>query len=110
LAIALEKKGLAGFGNGVGYGEWRDSGYHRGGSAEVRIYIPKLHRFLNAAEAQSLIAADTAYFIADSDLLTEYATSGKPLTEVQPQQALDHFMESRYQEMQFVRDHSETEI
>lgn len=110
LAIALETKGLAGFGNGVGYGEWRDSGYHRGGSAEVRIYIPKLHRFLNPAEAQGLIAADAAYFTADSDLLTEYATSKKPLTEVPPQQALDHFMESRYQEMQFVRDHSETEI
>lgn len=110
LAIALEKKGLAGFGNGVGYGEWRDSGYHRGGSAEVRIYIPKLHRFLNPAEAQSLITADAAYFTADSDLLTEYAASKKPLTEVQPQEALDHFMESRYQEMQFVRDHLEAEI
>jgi len=110
FAIALQKKGLDGFGNGVGYGEWRDSGYHRGGSAEVRGYIPKLHRFLHAAAAQSLIAADAAYFTADSDLLTEYSAANKPLTLVQPQEALDHFMESRYQEIGFVSNHSEAEI
>src|SRR5260370_31124708 len=33
FAVLLQKKGLSGFGNGVGYGEWRDSGYHRGGTA-----------------------------------------------------------------------------
>ncbi len=103
FAVLLEKKGLFGFGNGVGYGEWRDSGYHRGGTAEVRIYIPKLHRFLDSAAAQNLVQKDREYFTADSDLLTEYALANKPLTEVQLQEALDHFMESRYQEIAFVR-------
>ena len=103
FAVLLEKKGLFGFGNGVGYGEWRDSGYHRGGTAEVRIYIPKLHRFLDPAAAQALIQKDRAYFTADSDLLSGYALAGKPLTEVEAQEALDHFMESRYQEIAFVR-------
>lgn len=106
FAVLLEKKGLSGFGNGVGYGEWRDSGYHRGGTAEVRIYIPKLHRFLDSAAAQSLVQKDSEYFTADSDLLTEYALASKPLTEVQLQEALDHFMESRYQEIAFVRTSS----
>ena len=103
FAVLLEKKGLFGFGNGVGYGEWRDSGYHRGGTAEVRIYIPKLHRFLDPAAAQALIQKDRAYFTADSDLLSGYALASKPLTEVQAPEALDHFMESRYQEIALVR-------
>lgn len=106
FAVLLEKKGLFGFGNGVGYGEWRDSGYHRGGTAEVRIYMPKLHRFLDSAAAQNLVQKDREYFTADSDLLTEYALANKPLTEVQLQEALDHFMESRYQEIAFVRDNA----
>jgi hypothetical protein len=110
FAIVLEKRGLVGFGNGVGYGEWRDSGYHRGGSAEIRLYMPKLHRFINPAEAQILIEKDAAYFTADSELLTEYAAANKPLTAIQPAEALDHFMDSRDQEIQFVRQNSEDVI
>jgi hypothetical protein len=102
FAILLEKKGLSGFGNGVGYGEWRDSGYHRGGTAEIRLYIPKLHRFLDAANAQSLVSRNQEYFTADSDLLTEYALANKPLTSVTLQEALDHFMESRQREIEAV--------
>lgn len=110
FSIILEKRGLAGFGNGIGYGEWRDSGYHRGGSAYLRIYIPKLHRFLNPVEAQSLIAADQDYFTADSDLLSDFSAAKRPLIEVQSAQATDHFMESRYQEIRFVKDHTEADI
>src|SRR6185436_11400325 len=43
-AILLGTFGLKGFANGIGYGEWRDSGYHRGGTAILRIYLPRLHR------------------------------------------------------------------
>jgi DNA-binding XRE family transcriptional regulator len=106
LSILLEKKGLSGFGNGVGYGEWRDSGYHRGGTAEIRLYIPKLHRFLDPAKAQSLISGNPEYFAADSDLLNEYALSNKPLTSVSLQEALDHFMDSRQREIEAVRDNT----
>jgi len=106
FAILLQKKGLSGFGNGVGYGEWRDSGYHRGGTAEVRLYIPKLHRFLDPAGAQTLVDRGTDYFTSDSDLLSEYALAKKPLTQVQSQEALDHFMECRQQEIEFVRANS----
>jgi hypothetical protein len=103
FAILLEKKGLSGFGNGVGYGEWRDSGYHRGGTADIRLYMPKLHRFLDTANAQSLVSRNQEYFTADSDLLTEYALAQKPLTAVTLQEALDHFMESRQREIESVR-------
>jgi hypothetical protein len=104
FAILLGKKGLAGFGNGVGYGEWRDSGYHRGGTAEVRIYVPKLHRFLDPAIAQALVNRSGDYFTSDSDLLSEYALAKNPLTQVQSEEALDHFMECRNQEIEFVRE------
>jgi hypothetical protein len=63
--IGLRKKGLSGFGNGVGYGEWRDSSYHRGGTAEARVYIPKLHRFLDPARAQALVDRSGDYFTAE---------------------------------------------
>jgi hypothetical protein len=110
FAIMLEKRGLAGFGNGVGYGEWRDSGYHRGGTAEVRIYIPKLHRFIDPPAAQSLLEKDPDYFSADSDLLAECVAANKPLTAILPAEALDHFMECRDQEIHFVRENSEAVI
>jgi hypothetical protein len=106
FAVLLQKKGLSGFGNGVGYGEWRDSGYHRGGTAEVRIYVPKLHRFLDPANAQALLERSAEYFTSDSDLLSEYALAKNPLTRVQPQEALDHFMECRQYEIDFVRTNS----
>jgi hypothetical protein len=102
FAILMSRRGLSGFGNGVGYGEWRDSAYHRGGTAEVRIYIPKLHRFLDPASAQSLLDRGGDYFTSDSDLLNEYAATKNPLTRVQSQEALDHFMECRQQEIDFV--------
>ena len=106
FAILLGEKGLLGFGNGVGYGEWRDSGYHRGGTAEIRLYIPKLHRFLDPASAQSLIDSNPEHFTSNSDLLSEYVLANKPLTLVSLQEALDHFMESRQQEINSVRESS----
>ena len=102
FAILLEKRGLAGFGNGVGYGEWRNSAYHKGGTPEVRIYIPKLHRFLDPVSAQFVITRGGEYFTAESDLLSGYALANKPLTQVQSQEALDHFMWCRQQEISFV--------
>jgi len=40
FAVCLSTVGLAGFANGIGYGEWRDSAYHRGGSAESGVTVP----------------------------------------------------------------------
>jgi hypothetical protein len=106
FAILLSKKGLSGFGNGVGYGEWRDSGYHRGGTPEIRIYVPKLHRFLDPPSAQAIVSSNPDYFTSDSELLAGYSLAAKPLTEVGAVEALDHFMECRRQEMQFVQSHT----
>lgn len=104
FSILMGYYGLRGFGNGIGYGEWRDSGYHRGGTAMIRVYIPKVHRYLDAPAAQRLIDTDPDYF-ASTDLLAEYASGRKRLADdLTLMEALDHFMECRYNEIQFVAD------
>ncbi len=102
FAILMNYFGLCGFGNGIGYGEWRSSKYHRGGTAMTRIYVLKLHRYLDAPTAQHIINKDPEYFARDSDLLAECANSGKKLTDLTVIECLDHFMECRHMEMQFV--------
>jgi hypothetical protein len=102
FAILMSYFGLSGFGNGIGYGEWRASGYHRGGSAITRVYSVKLHRFLDAPTLQSLIGKEKEYFGYDTDILAGYVDSGTSLTEMSLNECLDHFMECRKQELDFV--------
>ena len=52
FAAMLWTQGLRVFSNGVGYGEYRDSGYHAGGQAWKRYYLPALHRYLQVADAE----------------------------------------------------------
>jgi hypothetical protein len=106
FAVALQKRGLKGFGNGVGYGEWRDSSYHRGGTALARIYMPKLHRFLDPAVAQNLVDKDPTYFGVDSEFLEERVSTGRPLVDVSTTEALEHFMECRDAEISSVESSS----
>lgn len=109
-AIAMEKKGLVGFGNGIGYGEWRDSGYHRGGTAETRIYVPRLHRFLESAKVQALMDYDSDAFSADSTLLQTSVANARPIQSISLEEALDHFMECRKAELEFVSKNTQSEI
>ncbi len=102
FAILLSYFGLSGFGNGIGYGEWRDSGYHRGGTAATRVYLLKLHRFLDAPAAQALIENDPEYFGGDTDILADCVASNRSLTDLSLDECLDHFMECRKLEMDFV--------
>lgn len=104
LAICLSKFGLNGFSNGIGFGEWRDSGYHKGGSPDNRIYIPKLHRYLDPAAAQALIERDPEYFAYDSDLLGECVDSNRSLLDLSQAECLDHFIECRAYEIAFVQN------
>jgi len=106
FAALLSYAGLAGFGNGVGYGEWRDSGYHRGGTAATRIYLLKLHRYLDAPKAQDLIDRDPEYFGGDSEIVAGYVDSGDSVVDMSQAEALDHFMECRKQELDFVQSES----
>jgi hypothetical protein len=101
-AVLMHYYGLCGFGNGIGYGEWRDSGYHRGDTAMTRVYILKLHRYLDAPEAQNIIDKDSEYFAEDTELLSECISTGRRLTDLTLVECLDHFMECRYAEMDFV--------
>lgn len=98
-AIMLGAHGLGGFANGVGYGEWRDSGYHRGGTAIQRVYIPRLHRYLDAPAAQDILDRDADYFASGSDLLLACVESDRPLDDLSQEECLDHFMECRSDEI-----------
>jgi len=102
FAILMNYFGLAGFGNGVGYGEWRDSGYHKGGTPSIRLYVPRLHRFMDPPIAQSLLDQNS-YFGGEEGLLADCANNGRPLTEITQEEALDHFMECRAREIEFVQ-------
>ena len=55
FTLLLRKIGLGCFSNAVGYGEYRDSGYHQGGQAVRRYYIPKLHRYFTETDAETLL-------------------------------------------------------
>ena len=105
-AILMQYCGLRGFGNGIGYGEWPDSGYHRGGTAMTRVYVMKLHRYLDAPDAQHIIERDPEYFADDTELLSECAATGRRLSDLTQAECLDHFMECRYAEMEFVSNNS----
>lgn len=102
FAILLSYYGLVSFGNGIGYGEWRDSGFHKGGTAATRVYMLKLHRFLDAPAAQALIDSDPDYFGNDTEILAAYVDGGIPLDKMTLQEGLDHFMECRRMEIDFV--------
>jgi hypothetical protein len=102
--VLLSNFGSKGFANGIGYGVWRDSGYHRGGTAAVRIYMSRLHRYLDAPAAQRILDHDADYFAGGSDLLSESAEEERPLAELTQEETLDHFMECRSDEIAFVTD------
>lgn len=104
--ILLSYFGLERFGNGVGYGEWRDSGYHKGGTAATRVYMPKLHQFLDAPVAQTIIDIDKDYFGSGTDVLEACVSTDRPLSSLSLEECLDHFMECRANEIEFVRNNA----
>lgn len=101
-AILMSAYGLSGFANGVGYGEWRDSGYHRGGSALLRIYIPQLHRYLDVPAAENLVEQDPEHFAGGDDLIATCVAEDRPLDDPSQEEWLDHFMACRQAEINFV--------
>lgn len=101
FSIMMQKYGLGGFGNGIGYGEWRNSGYHKGGMATTRVYILKLHRFLDAPVAQHIIEQDEDYFGRDTDVVSECIDSGNDVASLSLIECLDHFLECRQLELDF---------
>ncbi len=106
FAALMSYFGLEGFGNGIGYGEWRDSGYHRGGTAMARVYLLKLHRYIDAPSAQSLIDRDPDYFGGDSEIISGYVEAKKSVVDMSSGEAIEHFIECRRQELEFVGSHT----
>jgi hypothetical protein len=97
FTLLLRKIGLGCFSNAVGYGEYRDSGYHVGGQAVRRYYIPKLHRYFTDTDAQTL------QNIVGGALLRcacAVCRRRRPLTDFTSQELLDHFLITRLTEIQ----------
>ncbi len=97
FTLLLRKVGMGCFSNAVGYGEYRDSGYHEGGQAVRRYYVPRLHRYFTDIEAQNLQATVGGAFLrCDCDTCRRR----RPLTNYTSQELLDHFLKTRLSEIQ----------
>lgn len=97
FTLLLRKIGLGCFSNAVGYGEYRDSGYHQGGQAVRRYYIPKLHRYFTDTDAETLLN------IVRGGLLRCNCSAcrrRRPLTDYTSQELLDHFLNTRLTEIE----------
>jgi hypothetical protein len=97
FTLLLRKIGLGTFSNAVGYGEYRDSGYHEGGQAVRRYYIPRLHRYFTDTDAQTLLN------IVGGGLLRcvcDECRRRRPLTNFTAQELLNHFLNTRLAEIQ----------
>jgi hypothetical protein len=100
FTLLLRKIGLGCFSNAVGYGEYRDSGYHEGGQAVRRYYIPRLHRYFTDIEAQSLLdIVNQRWFKCACPI----CAGRKSVTEFTSQELLDHFLNTRYSELEEAR-------
>jgi hypothetical protein len=96
FTLLLRKIGLGCFSNAVGYGEYRDSGYHEGGQAVRRYYIPTLHRYFTDTDAQELLN------IVGGGLLRcacPVCRRRRPLTDFTSTELLDHFLNVRLGEI-----------
>jgi hypothetical protein len=102
FTLMLRKVGLGCFSNAIGYGEYRDSGYSSGGQAVRRYYIPKLHRYFPDTEAQSILDV-----VNEKWLRCQCPVCGgrKRITDLSSQQLLDHFLNARFSELIYSRDH-----
>jgi uncharacterized protein YggL (DUF469 family) len=100
FTLLLRKIGLGAFSNAVGYGEYRDSGYHEGGQAVRRYYLPRLHRYFSDTEAQAILD-----FAGGDQFRCACAVCRRrrPLTDFTSQELLDHFLYTRLLELQQAR-------
>jgi hypothetical protein len=97
FTLLLRKIGLGCFSNAVGYGEYRDSGYHVGGQAVKRYYIPKLHRYFTDTDAETLQNIVGARLFGCT---CPACRRRRPLTDYTSQELLDHFLNTRLTEIQ----------
>ncbi len=97
FTLLLRKIGLGCFSNAVGYGEYRDSGYHEGGQAVRRYYIPKLHRYFTDTDAETLVNIVRGGLLRCACVVCRRR---RPLTDFTSQELLDHFLNVRLTEIQ----------
>lgn len=101
FTLLLRKIGLGTFSNAVGYGEYRDSGYHEGGQAVRRYYVPNLHRYFTDTDAQEIFN-----IIGGGQLWCGCGVCRRrrPLTDYTNQELMDHFLNARLREIQHAND------
>ncbi|MGA7218543.1 MAG: hypothetical protein WBX38_09520 [Candidatus Sulfotelmatobacter sp.] len=96
FTLLLRKIGLPTFSNAVGYGEYRDSGYHSGGQAVRRYYVPALHRYFVDSQAQTLLdIVKEKWLRCTCSVCRKQPT----ITDLTSQQLLEHFLNARMVEI-----------
>ncbi len=107
FTLMLRKIGLDCFSNGVGYGEYRNSGYYAGGQAVRRYYVPKLHRYFTDIVAQSIVdLVNDPWILCDCTI----CRNRRRITDLTSQELLDHFLNIRFAELGHARDNDLTSI
>lgn len=97
FTLLLRKIGLPTFSNAVGYGEYRDSGYHAGGQAVRRYYVPALHRYFVDNEAQTLLDIVREKWLRCT---CKACRRHDKITDLSSQELLEHFLNARVLEIE----------
>ena len=112
FSIVGHKLQLAGISHGLGYGEYRDPLSPMGGPPPDRYYIPKLHRFYEIGEADSILSRPGAEFLrCDCQICSSARHGGRgAIIELTRSERLRHFLISRHGEVRYVQDTTLAEI
>ena len=99
FSICLRYAGLAAFGNGLTYSEFRDwPALNATGAAPPRYYVRDLHAFLSPAVAASLVAADASFECLCS-ACSEWRATGQSIASLPYHDLKRHFALARRWEM-----------
>lgn len=105
-SIILQKAGLHGFSNGIGFSESRKwPELASSGAAPARYYVPRLHAFLPPAEAQLLLDAEP-WFACPCPVCGQATNEGRPAVVAMSFHEIKlHFVLARKLELDFVASH-----
>lgn len=110
FSICLGYAGLAAFGNGLTYSEFRDwPALNATGAAPPRYYVRDLHAFLSPAVAASLAAADDS-FNCPCSACTDWRATGQSIASLPYHDLKRHFALARRWEMDTIENSTPDEV
>lgn len=110
FSICLRYAGLAAFGNGLTYSEFRDwPALNATGAAPPRYYVRDLHAFLSPAVAAQLVAADDS-FVCPCSACTDWRATGQTIASLPYHDLKRHFALARRWELDTTESSTPTDI